>query len=104
MTSGQKIAFSTLFSVALFGAFVFVTKTDFVPEIEKRFYTQSKVQQKQEYIENVTKSLDSYIQNVLNRLEEKNTGYLYSSAVSSYLLQNPAESDTVERRNITEKT
>ena len=103
MTSGQKIAFSTLFSVALFGAFVFVTKTDFVPEIEKRFYTQSKVQQKQEYIENVTKSLDSYIQNVLNRLEEKNTGYLYSSAVSSYLLQNPAESDTVERRNITEK-
>ena len=103
MTSGQKVALSTLFSVALFGAFVFVTKTDFVPEIEKRFYTQSKVQQKQAYLENVTNSLDLYIQNVLNRLEDKEKGYLQSAAVSSYLSQNPAESDTVERRNITEK-
>ena len=46
MTAGQKVAFSALFSIGLFGAFVYVTKTDFIPEIEKRFYTQSKVQQK----------------------------------------------------------
>ena len=103
MTAGQKVAFSALFSIGLFGAFVFVTKTNFIPEIEKRFYTQSKVQQKEEELNNVTKGIDSYIQNILNDLENKETGYLNSSAVSSYLSQNPAESDTVERRNITEK-
>ena len=103
MTAGQKVAFSALFSIGLFGAFVYVTKTDFIPEIEKRFYTQSKVQQKEDELNNVTKGIDSYIQNILNHLENKETGYLNSSAVSSYLSQNPAESDTVERRNITEK-
>ena len=103
MTAGQKVAFSALFSIGLFGAFVYVTKTDFIPEIEKRFYTQSKVQQKEDELNNVTKGIDSYIQNILNDLENKETGYLNSSAVSSYLSQNPAESDTVERRNITEK-
>ena len=103
MTAGQKVAFSALFSIGLFGAFVFVTKTNFIPEIEKRFYTQSKVQQKEEELNNVTKGIDSYIQNILTDLENKETGYLNSSAVSSYLSQNPAESDTVERRNITEK-
>ena len=103
MTAGQKVAFSALFSIGLFGAFVFVTKTDFIPEIEKRFYTQSKVQQKEDELDNVTKGIDSYIQNILNDLENKETGYLKSSAVSSYLSQNPAESDTIERRNITEK-
>ena len=35
MTAGQKVAFSALFSIGLFGAFVYVTKTDFIPEIEK---------------------------------------------------------------------
>ena len=103
MTAGQKVAFSALFSIGLFGAFVFVTKTNFIPEIEKRFYTQSKVQQKEDELNNVTKGIDSYIQNILNDLENKETGYLNLSAVSSYLSQNPAESDTVERRNITEK-
>ena len=103
MTAGQKVAFSALFSIGLFGAFVFVTKTNFIPEIEKRFYTQSKVQQKEDELNNVTKGIDSYIQNILNDLENKETGYLNSSEVSSYLSQNPAESDTVERRNITEK-
>ena len=103
MTAGQKVAFSALFSIGLFGAFVFVTKTNFIPEIEKRFYTQSKVQQKEDELNNVTKGIDSSIQNILNDLENKETGYLNSSAVSSYLSQNPAESDTVERRNITEK-
>ncbi len=103
MTAGQKVAFSALFSIGLFGAFVYVTKTDFIPEIEKRFYTQSKVQQKEDELNNVTKGIDSYIQSILNDLENKETGYLNSSAVSSYLSQNPAESDTVERRNITEK-
>ena len=103
MTAGQKVAFSALFSIGLFGAFVYVTKTDFIPEIEKRFYIQAKVQQKEDELNNVTKGIDSYIQNILNDLENKETGYLNSSAVSSYLSQNPAESDTVERRNITEK-
>ena len=54
MTAGQKVAFSALFSIGLFGAFVFVTKTNFIPEIEKRFYTQSKVQQKEDELNNGT--------------------------------------------------
>lgn len=103
MTSGQKVAFSTLFSVAFFAAFVFVTKTDFIPEIEKRFYTQAKVQQKETELNDVARGLDSYIQNIFSALQNDKTGYLNSAAVSSYLSQNPAESETVERRNITEK-
>lgn len=103
MTSGQKVAFSTLFSVAFFAAFVFVTKTDFIPEIEKRFYTQAKVQQKETELNDVAKGLDSYIQNIFSALQNDKTGYLNSAAISSYLSQNPAESETIERRNITEK-
>lgn len=103
MSSGQKVAFSTLFSVALFAAFVFVTKTDFIPEIEKRFYTQAKVQQKETELNDVSKGIDLYIQNIFSALQNDKTGYLNSAAISSYLSQNPAESETVERRNITEK-
>ena len=46
MTAGQKVAFSALFSIGLFGAFVFVTKTNFIPEIEKRFIHNQKFNKK----------------------------------------------------------
>ena len=56
MTSGQKIAFSTLLSMLLFAGFVITANLKLFPELETRFYAQAKVSQKVQHLDDVAKS------------------------------------------------
>ena len=103
MTSGQKVAFSFLFSLFLFAFAAVLLHTRFFSEIEADFYSQSKIQEKTEQLDEISVSIENYIQNVLDIIARGESPYIKKSAVRSYYVQNPSESDVVERRRLAEE-
>lgn len=99
MTSGQKIAFSMLISMLIFAGFTICANLKLFPELETRFYAQSKITEKTQQLDSVSKGFDSYISNILSKAKD----YSENPAVSSYMEQNPSEYDVSTRRNLTEK-
>ena len=99
MTSGQKIALSTLLSMLIFAGFVIAANLRLFSELETRFYAQAKVSEKVTHLEDVAKSFDSYILNILKSADD----YAKTPSVSSYMEQNPSEKSVIERRNRTEQ-
>ncbi len=102
MTSGQKIAFSLLTTLVLFTGFAFLSHSKLIPELETKYYAQSKIEEKSNALGKIAESCDSYISNVLNLIQDNENSYLNSASVSSYLSQNPSEKDVTERRKLTE--
>ena len=103
MTSGQKIAFSLLTTLLLFTGFMFVSHSKLIPELETKYYAQSKIEEKNNQLNKIAESCDLYISNVLNLLQDGENAYLKSAAISSYVSQNPSENDVNARRELTEK-
>lgn len=103
MTSGQKVAFSFLFSLVLFAFAALLLHTSLFSEIEADFYSQSKIQEKTDQLDEISTSIENYIKDVLNIIEKGEDPYIKNASVRSYYVQNPSEADTVERRRLTEK-
>ena len=102
MTSGQKIAFSLLTTIILVAGFVVTAQsTKLFKLIDDRYYSQSRVTEKNEHLNSVAQSLDSYITNVLNQLEKGENAYVKQDCIRSYMDQNPSEALQQERRNLT---
>lgn len=99
MTSGQKIAFSTLLSMLLFAGFVITANLKLFPELETRFYAQTKVSQKLQHLDDVAESFDSYISNILKKADD----FAKTPSVTSFIEQNPSEKSVIDRRNRIEK-
>ncbi|MCR5253062.1 MAG: hypothetical protein K6C98_05020 [Treponema sp.] len=99
MTSGQKIALSTLLSMLIFAGFVIAANLRLFSELETRFYAQAKVGEKVTHLEDVAKGFDSYILNILKSADD----YAKTPSVLSYMEQNPSEKSVIERRNRTEQ-
>mgnify|MGYP003292008271 CR=1 FL=1 len=103
MSSGQKVAFSFLTTLACFAAFVFFAETGFMAKIETKFYAQSKISEKQQQLEKLSKSTESYISNILEKVETGSDSYLNNTAIKTFVTQNPSEKDEVDRRNRTSR-
>lgn len=101
MSSGQKVALSFLAALICFAGFVFFAQTNLMSTIETKFYTQSKIAQRQEQLDRLSNSCNNYISNILKKIETDSSSYLNSPAVKSYANQNPSEKDEVTRRNLT---
>ena len=99
MTSGQKIAFSTLLSMLLFAGFVITANLKLFPELETRFYAQTKVSQKLQHLDDVAENFDSYISNILKKADD----FAKTPCVASFIEQNPSEKSVIDRRNRIEK-
>lgn len=103
MTSGQKVAFSFLFSLVLFAFAALLLHTSLFSEIEADFYSQSKIQEKTNQLDEISTSIENYIKDVLDIIEKGEDPYIKNASIRSYYVQNPSEADTVERRRLTEK-
>ena len=103
MTSGQKIALSLLSAFALFAAFVLSFHTFLFKKIEMKFYTQAKIEDNVEQLNDISKSYNLYIKNVLEKTETADDAYVKTYAVRSYFDLNPSEKDVGQRRLLTEK-
>jgi len=106
MTSGQKIAFSLLTAMILFAGFFVVSQSGLLTELETRYYSQAKIREKVDSLDNISENLDSYITNFLNNTKtdkEEKVAFLNSPAVISYVdANNPSEEYISERRRLTE--
>ena len=103
MTSGQKIALSLLSAFALFAAFVLSFHTFLFKEIEMKFYTQAKIEENVQQLNNISESYNLYIEDVLEKIETGEDSYLGNPAVQSFYAQNPSDKDISDRRSLTEK-
>ena len=103
MTSGQKIAFSLLASIALFAGIVLGLNTTLFNQLESRFYTQSKIEQNTGQLNKISESCDAYISDILTQIETGEKAWVKDSSVRSYYVQNPSESDVNKRRQLTEE-
>lgn len=103
MTSGQKIAFSLLASIALFAGIVLGLNTTLFNQLESRFYTQSKIEQNTGQLNKISESCDAYISEILTQIETGEKAWVKDSSVRSYYVQNPSESDVNKRRQLTEE-
>ena len=98
MTSGQKIAFSLLTAMGLFAAFVLSLHSTLFKQLEMKFYTQAKIEDNTGQLNKLAENYDLYIQEILTQLETGENAWCRTSAVRSYYLQNPSESDVNQRR------
>ena len=103
MTSGQKIAFSLLGTMILFAGFFVCSQSGLFAQIETRYYSQAKIREKTDSLDKISEGFNEYIRNFLKFVEEGDDAYLKSPAISSFVDQNPSESDVAERRSLTEK-
>ena len=101
MSSGQKAAFSFLSALVLFAGFVFFAQTGLMAQIETKFYAQAKIAEKDTQLESISERCNSYISNILQTVQTGDEAYLKSSAVKTYVHQNPSEKDATERKNLT---
>ena len=101
MSSGQKAAFSFLTALILFAGFVFFAHTGLMAQIETKFYAQAKIEEKNSQLEKLGQSCNSYISEILTTIQTGDKAYLKSSAVRTYVHQNPSEKDAAERINLT---
>ena len=102
MTSGQKIAFSLLAALALFAVFVMSLNSRLFKELETRFYAQAKIQENTGQLDKISESCDSYISEILSLVEKGDNAWTKNTSVRSYYVQNPSESEVIQRRRLTE--
>ncbi len=102
MTSGQKIAFSLLAALALFAVFVMSLNSRLFKELETRFYAQAKIQENTGQLDKISESCDSYISEILSLVEKGDNAWTKNASVRSYYVQNPSESEAIQRRRLTE--
>ncbi len=102
MTSGQKIAFSLLAALALFAVFVMSLNSQLFKELETRFYAQAKIQENTGQLDKISESCDSYISAILSLVEKGDNAWTKNASVRSYYVQNPSESEVIQRRRLTE--
>ena len=102
MTSGQKIAFSLLAALALFAVFVMSLNSRLFKELETRFYAQAKIQENTGQLDKISESCDSYISEILSLVEKGDNAWTKNASVRSYYVQNPSESEVIQRRRLTE--
>ena len=101
MSSGQKAALSFLSALVLFAGFVFFAQIGLMAQIETKFYAQTKINEKDTQLEKLSQSCNSYISDILTKIQTGDNAYLKSSAVKTFVHQNPSEKDSAERKNLT---
>ena len=101
MSSGQKAALSFLSALVLFAGFVFFAQIGLMAQIETKFYAQTKINEKDDQLEKLSQRCNSYISDILTKIQTGDNAYLKSSAVKTFVHQNPSEKDSAERKNLT---
>ena len=101
MSSLQKAALSFLSALVLFAGFVFFAQTSLMAQIETKFYAQAKIAEKDTQLEKLSERCNSNISSILAKIQTEDQAYLKSSAVKTFVHQNPSEKDATERKNLT---
>ena len=101
MSSLQKAALSFLSALVLFAGFVFFAHIGLMAQIETKFYAQTKINEKDDQLEKLSQRCNSYISDILTKIQTGDNAYLKSSAVKTFVHQNPSEKDSAERKNLT---
>ena len=87
-----------LITMLLFALFVVEANLKLFSKLETRFYSQAKIAEKMQQLDQAGEELDSYISDLLSVLGD----YAQKPEVFSYHEHNPSEKSVTARRNVTE--
>lgn len=102
LTVGQKISLSVFISLLIFAVTIVFSQTGLYSQIEKAVYSQAKVQEKQNYLTGISLGCEQYLGEINKSIIEDENAYLRNHYVESFLKMEPNESETSNRRRITE--
>ena len=103
MTSVQKIALSFLMTLVLFAGFLLTFNSYLFDFLEAKFYSQARILEKTEELNQISQSYDEYFSNFLSSINDNYNSWTNLSSVRSYYEPNPSEVNVAGRRIATEK-
>lgn len=102
LTVGQKVSLSIFLSLLIFAITIVFSQTGLQSQLEKAVYSQAKVQEKQKYLTEISVGCEHYLTEIYKAIYDDENAYLRNRYVESYLKMEPNESDTSNRRRLTE--
>lgn len=103
MTSVQKIALSFLMTLVLFAGFLLTFNSYLFGFLEAKFYSQARILEKTEELNQISKSYDEYFKNFLSFINDNYNSWKNLESVRSYYEPNPSEVNVAGRRIATER-
>ena len=103
MTSVQKIALSFLMTLVLFAGFLLTFNSYLFGFLEAKFYSQARILEKTEELNQISKSYDEYFKNFLSSINDNYNSWKNLESVRSYYEPNPSEVNVAGRRIATER-
>ncbi len=103
MTSVQKIALSFLMTLVLFAGFLLTFNSYLFGFLEAKFYSQARILEKTEELNQISKSYDEYFKNFLSSINDNYNSWKNLTSVRSYYEPNPSEVNVAGRRIATER-
>lgn len=103
MTSAQKIALSFLMTLVLFAGFLLTFNSYLFGFLEAKFYSQARILEKTEELNQISKSYDEYFKNFLSSINDNYNSWKNLESVRSYYEPNPSEVNVAGRRIATER-
>ena len=103
MTSAQKIALSFLMTLVLFAGFLLTFNSYLFGFLEAKFYSQARILEKTEELNQISQSYDEYFTNFLSSINDNYNSWKNLDSVRSFFEPNPSEVNVAGRRIANER-
>lgn len=103
MTSVQKIALSFLMTLVLFAGFLLTFNSYLFDFLEAKFYSQARILEKTEELNQISQSYDEYFTNFLSSINGNYNSWKNLNSVRSFFEPNPSEVNVAGRRIANER-
>ena len=103
MTSLQKIALSFLMTLVLFAGFLLTFNSYLFDFLEAKFYSQARILEKTEELNQISQSYDEYFTNFLSSINGNYNSWKNLDSVRSFFEPNPSEVNVAGRRIANER-
>ena len=103
MTSVQKIALSFLMTLVLFAGFLLTFNSYLFDFLEAKFYSQARILEKTEELNQISQSYDEYFTNFLSSINGNYNSWKNLDSVRSFFEPNPSEVNVSGRRIANER-
>lgn len=103
MTSVQKIALSFLMTLVLFAGFLLTFNSYLFDFLEAKFYSQARILEKTEELNQISQSYDEYFTNFLSSINDNYNSWKNLDSVRSFFEPNPSEVNVAGRRIANER-
>lgn len=102
MTVGQKASISVFTSLLVFSFLILISQSGLFSHLEKKIYSQVKVQEKNNYLTVISDECEAYADKIVSAICSGEDSFLRNRYSESYLKIDPSDYETANRKKLTE--